>query len=61
VNEKSSKNFSAFRDATRIKVLELLKKEEICGSDICSGFNMDHPSVSYHFQVLKRAGMVKSD
>lgn len=57
---KSSEVFAALGDPTRIKILELLKEEELCVSDICARFDITQPSVSHHLQILKRVGLVKS-
>jgi len=48
-------------DANRLKILQLLKNEELCVSDICSRFSITQPSVSHHLDILKRAGLVTSD
>ena len=61
MSEKCCQMFFAMGDATRLKILELLKKEELCVSDICKRFDITQPSVSHHLDVLKRAGLVKSD
>ena len=61
MEDKSRDVFAALGDATRLKILELLKVEELCVSEICDRFNITQPSMSHHLQVLKRAGLVKSD
>lgn len=53
--------FQALSDRTRLRILELLKQEEICVSDICKHFNMTQPSISHHLDMLKRAGLVTSE
>lgn len=54
--------FQALADSTRLKILELLKREtELCVSDIAKHFEMKQPSISHHLDVLKRAGLVSSD
>lgn len=61
MNDKCCQMFFAMGDGNRLKILELLKKEELCVSDICKRFKITQPSVSHHLDVLKRAGLVKSD
>lgn len=54
--------FGALADATRLRILELLKREtELCVSDIARHFEMKQPSISHHLDVLKRAGLVSSE
>ncbi len=50
--------FQAMADKNRLKILELLKDDELCVSDICRRFKMTQPSISHHLDVLKRAGLV---
>ena len=51
--------FQALSDPTRQKILKLLKKKEMCVTEICKHFNMTQPSVSHHLDILKRSGLVK--
>ena len=53
--------FFAMGDGSRLKILELLQKEELCVSEICKRFDITQPSVSHHLDILKRAGLVTSD
>lgn len=53
--------FFAMGDGTRLKILELLQKEELCVSDICKRFDITQPSVSHHLDILKRAGLVTNE
>ncbi len=61
MDNKCCQAFFAMGDPTRLKILELLKNEELCVSDICSRFSITQPSVSHHLDILKRAGLVTSD
>lgn len=61
MTDESYEVFFALCDATRIKILELLKEEELCVSEICARFKITQPSMSHHLQILKRAGLVKSE
>lgn len=62
MGEECTAMFQALADPTRLRILELLKKEtELCVSDIAKHFDMKQPSISHHLDVLKRAGLVSSD
>lgn len=52
--------FHAFSDGTRQKIIQLLKEQELCVSDICKHFDISQPSISHHLDILKRAGIVTS-
>lgn len=53
--------FQALSNKSRLQILELLKKQEMCVSDLCKQFCMTQPSVSHHLDILKRAGLVLSE
>jgi len=53
--------FHALSDKSRVKILQLLKKNESCVNDICKHFDMTQPSISHHLDILKRAGLVVTD
>lgn len=50
--------FKAAADPTRMKIMMLLMKKEMCVSDICKHFKMKQPSISHHLNILKNAGAV---
>lgn len=51
--------FKAVADPTRIQIMKLISKKEMCVSDICTHFNMKQPSISHHLNILKNAKIVK--
>ena len=53
--------FHALSNKSRLQILKLLKKREMCVSEICKQFRMTQPSVSHHLAILKRAGLVLSE
>lgn len=55
-----SKIFHALSDETRLKIIKLLSKEELCVCEIVSALNMAQPRVSFHLGVLKEAELVKT-
>ncbi|MBI5597598.1 MAG: winged helix-turn-helix transcriptional regulator [Elusimicrobia bacterium] len=50
--------FKAFADGTRLRVLHLLAKGELCVCDIMAVLGAPQPKVSRHLSYLKRAGLV---
>ena len=53
--------FHAMSNKSRLQILKLLKKREMCVSEICKHFRMTQPSVSHHLDILKRAGLVLNE
>ena len=52
--------FKVFGDSTRIKILYILSKYEMCVCDIATVLSMTQPAVSYQLKVLKQAKLVKN-
>jgi DNA-binding transcriptional ArsR family regulator len=51
----------ALGDETRQRILELLlKKGEMCVSDLVDAFNVSQPTISHHLTLLKNAKLVSS-
>ena len=50
--------FKALGDATRLKILSLIKDEEKCICDIIPYTGKSQPNVSQHLKVLKIAGLI---
>ena len=61
MESKCCQMFFAMGEGNRLKILELLMKESLCVADICKRFNITQPSISHHLDILKRAGLVKSE
>lgn len=53
------KIFHALSDETRLKIIKLLSKGQLCVCEIVSALNMVQPKVSFHLGVLKEAQLVK--
>ncbi len=51
--------FKALSEETRLRILKLLERGELCVCDIVAGLDMDQPKVSFHLNVLKEAGFLK--
>jgi DNA-binding transcriptional ArsR family regulator len=50
----------ALGDETRQKILQMLREEEMCVSDIVEAFEMSQPTISHHLSVLKNLGLVRA-
>jgi len=51
--------FKALSEETRLRVLKLLDRGELCVCDIVAALDMIQPKVSFHLAVLKEAGLIK--
>jgi ArsR family transcriptional regulator len=51
--------FKALSDETRLRILKLLEKGELCVCDIVAALDTIQPKVSFHLSVLKEAGLIK--
>jgi ArsR family transcriptional regulator, arsenate/arsenite/antimonite-responsive transcriptional repressor len=50
--------FRAFSDRTRLRVLHLLTKGEVCVGDLVAVLRLPQPTVSRHLAYLRRSGLV---
>lgn len=50
--------FKALADKTRQDILELISREEMNVTDICSEFHVSQPTVSHHLHILKDCGLI---
>lgn len=55
---KIDRMFRAFADETRLRILHLLTKGELCVCDIMAVLGAPQPKISRHLGYLKRAGLV---
>lgn len=51
--------FKALSDETRLRILMLLSRGELCVCDIVAAMGMSQPKVSFHLGVMKEAGLVR--
>jgi ArsR family transcriptional regulator len=51
--------FKGLSDETRLKLLKILEKGEICVCDLVSVLDMSQPKISFHLNVLKEAGLIR--
>jgi ArsR family transcriptional regulator, arsenate/arsenite/antimonite-responsive transcriptional repressor len=57
--EELSEVYKALADKTRLHMLALLVREELCVCELVAILDMSQPSVSQHLRKLKQAGLVK--
>ena len=54
-----AETFKALSDPVRRDILEMLKKGRMSAGDIGSNFDMTGATISYHLNILKKAGLVR--
>lgn len=52
--------FHALSEPLRIKVLELLRQQELCVCDLCEALGVTQSKLSFQLKTLKEAGLVTS-
>lgn len=57
--ETRSKVFKALGDETRLKILAILNRKEMCVCEIMAALNLTQPTASHHLMILENAGIVK--
>jgi len=50
--------FKALADGTRLRVLKLLSRGELCVCEIAAALALEQPRLSFHLRILKEAGIV---
>jgi ArsR family transcriptional regulator len=50
--------FKALADDTRLRVLKLLSRGELCVCEIAAALDMEQPRLSFHLRILKETGIV---
>ncbi|MCI0182474.1 MAG: metalloregulator ArsR/SmtB family transcription factor [Acidibacillus sp.] len=56
--EEMADVYKALADKTRLHILALLAKEELCVCELVAVFDMSQPSISQHLRKLRQAGLV---
>ncbi len=51
--------FKALSDETRLRIIKLLEKGELCVCDITAALDMVQPKISFHLNTLKGAGLIR--
>lgn len=52
--------YKALADPTRRRILDLLRKGDLCAGEISREFTMTDASISHHLSILRSAGLVES-
>jgi len=50
--------FKALADDTRVRVLKLLGRGELCVCEIAHALDLEQPRLSFHLRILKEASMI---
>ena len=53
--------FAALGDPTRRAILKMLRQGSKPAGEIADAFHLTKPTLSHHFQVLRRAGLVRAE
>ena len=52
--------FHALSEPLRIRLLELLRSQELCVCELCEILEVSQSKLSFHLKTLKQAGLVRS-
>ena len=52
--------FSGLGDRTRLKILKLIAREELCSCEVMATLELTQPTASHHLGILERAGLVSA-
>jgi ArsR family transcriptional regulator len=52
--------FHALSDPLRIRVIELLRSQELCVCELCEQLETSQSKLSFHLKTLKEAGFLRS-
>lgn len=53
-------SFHALSDPLRIRVLELLRQQELCVCELCEHLEASQSKLSFHLKTLKEANLVRA-
>jgi len=53
-------SFHALSDPLRIRVIELLRSQELCVCDLCDRLEINQSKLSFHLKTLKESGLLRS-
>ena len=52
--------FKALSDPLRLKVIELLRSQELCVCDLCDRLDVAQSKLSFHLKTLREAGLISA-
>jgi len=50
--------FKALSDETRMEIVEMLSKGELCACNLLENFHITQPTLSYHMKILCECNLV---
>lgn len=56
--KKIAEFYSALADETRLTILDLLSRHEMCACEIIVGVGLSQPTVSHHLKILRQAELI---
>ena len=56
---KIAEFYKALGDETRLKIIQMLSRREMCVCEIIDKLDMSQPAISHHLKILRQAGLVK--
>lgn len=57
---KQRRFFKALADETRLRILKLLERREMCVCEVMVALGLTQPTASHHLGILENAGLVKN-
>ena len=60
IREEVAAICKAMSDANRLKIIEMLTREERCGCELLEELKVTQPTLSHHMKVLSDCGLVSS-
>jgi len=57
--QKNAGRFRALSDPTRLEIVDMLSRGELCACKILERFNITQPTLSHHMKILCDSGLVK--
>ncbi|MGF1536423.1 MAG: ArsR/SmtB family transcription factor [Elainellaceae cyanobacterium] len=52
------RSFHALSDPLRLRVLKVLREQEMCVCDLCDRLNVRQSKLSFHLKTMKEAGLL---
>ncbi len=57
---ETASGFHALSDPLRIRVLELLRQQELCVCELCEKLKVSQSKLSFHLKALKEVSLVRA-
>lgn len=56
--EKVAELYKALGDKTRLEILQMLSKQEMCVCEVIDRLDKSQPAISHHLKILRQAGLI---